>query len=153
MSERRTIKSASSAPMAALFAWLLPGLGHWWIGDRKRGIIFFVVTSVTFWGGVAVGGVRSSVTIRDNGPWIAAQLCMGPQAMVALQWSRHLESIERDKGLNFKAPWPASDIGVVYAGVAGLLNLLIILDVLARVDRVTSGTSSRAPPGRKGDAR
>ncbi len=153
MAERRESKSNASAPLAALFAWMLPGLGHWWIGERKRAIIFFVVTSVTFWGGVAVGGVRSSVTLRDNGPWIAAQLCMGPQALIALQWSNRLASIEARQGVNFKAPWPASDIGVVYAGVAGLLNLLIILDALARVDRTAPSTSSRAPPMRKGGDR
>lgn len=132
----------------ALLAWLLPGLGHWWVGDRRRAIIFLVVTTVTFWGGIAVGGVRSAVTSRENGLWIAAQFCMGPQAMLALRCSAELAA--RPDAERFKAPWPASNIGVVYAGVAGLLNLLIILDVLARVEARQAALSARAPPRRKG---
>ena len=136
-----------SAPVAAVLAWTLPGLGHWWIGQRGRGVIFFVVISVTFWAGVAVGGVRTTVTPRENGAWIAAQLCMGPQALGALYWSNH-------RVTNFKAgvkaSWPASNIAVVYAGVAGLLNLLVIIDVLARVESLSAVLNSRAPPKVRG---
>ncbi len=140
-----------SAPLAAVLAWILPGLGHWWIGERRRAIIFFVATAVTFWGGVAVAGVRSAITTNENGLWIAAQVCMGPQALGALSWSKSLAAHERrDASVTYKSPWPSSDIGVVYAGVAGLLNLLIILDVLARVDASRATTAARSPPSRKG---
>lgn len=132
--------------MAAILAWLMPGLGHWWIGDKPRAIVLFIVVTTTFWGGVAVGGVRTVVSERENGPWIAAQLCMGPQAMVALLKSHALRSEEaKDPSLNFKAPWPSGDIGVIYAGVAGLLNLLVILDVLARVEYLHEAAKPGAP--------
>lgn len=136
-----------SAPVAAVMAWMLPGLGHWWIGQRGRAVVFFVVITVTFWGGVAVGGVRTTVTPRDNGAWIAAQLCMGPQALGALYWSNKRIVENKD---DIKASWPASNIAVVYAGVAGLLNLLVIIDVLARVESLSTVTQSRAPPKPKG---
>jgi hypothetical protein len=39
--------------------------------------------------------------------------------------------------------WLPADVGVHYTGVAGLLNLLVILDAVARGDR---GSSSRRHP-------
>jgi len=140
---------ARSAPVAAVLAWLLPGLGHWWIGERHRAVILFATTSATFWAGIAVGGVRSTVTPKDNGLWIAAQLCMGPQALAALYWGKTLLPKHQGDPDPYKASWPSSDIGVVYAGVAGLLNLLVILDALARVEAGQIVVAARAPPRRR----
>ncbi len=144
MTKRRsTDHRPPSTALAVALGWVLPGLGHWWIGERARAAVLFVIVTVTFWGGVAVGGVRTVVSERENGPWIAAQLCMGPQALVALKVSRDLRAIEaNDAKQNFKAPWPSGDIGVIYAGVAGLLNLLVMLDVISRLE---AGRAAQAP--------
>jgi len=133
-----------SPALAAILAWLLPGLGHWYVRERVRGIIFFIVTGVTFWGGVAVGGVRTTVAPSENGAWIAAQLCAGPQAGIALYWGEKYRSRPDEK--SFRAPWPSSNIGVVYAGVAGLLNLLVILDATARCESRSVAAPARSPP-------
>jgi len=148
MPAKDEVQAARSAPVAAMLAWLLPGLGHWWIGERHRAVILFTATTATFWAGVAVGGVRSTVTPKDNGLWIAAQLCMGPQALAALYWGKSLAPKRKGEPDPYKAPWPSSDIGVVYAGVAGLLNLLVILDALARVEAGQLVVAARAPPQR-----
>jgi len=142
-SDSHSDTTAPSAPVAALLAWMLPGLGHWWIGQRARALIFLAVITGTFWTGVAVGGVRTTVTPRENGAWIAAQLCMGPQALAALYWSNQRMTQQKNE---IKASWPASNIAVVYAGVAGLLNLLVIIDVLARVESMTAVGQPRPPP-------
>ena len=139
-------KRSPSAPLAAIFAWLVPGLGHWFLGERHRGAIFFVVITVTFWAGIAVGGVRTTVSPRENGAWIAAQLCAGPQALAALYWGNYRGVHYKDE---LKAGYPGSNIAVVYAGVAGLLNLLVIIDTLARADARRSSLQARPPP-RKG---
>lgn len=138
--------SAPSAPLAAILAWLIPGLGHWFLGERQRGVIFFIVITVTFWAGIAVGGVRTTITPRENGAWIAAQLCAGPQAVAALYWSNHRNELDKNE---LKAGYPGSNISVVYAGVAGLLNLLIIIDTLARAESRQAAAQARPPP-RKG---
>jgi hypothetical protein len=136
---------AASAPVAAILAWLLPGLGHWFIGERARGAIFFIVVSATFWGGVAVGGVRTTVAPTENGAWIAAQLCLGPQTFLALYWNHRLETASKAEGAKdlYRAAWPASSIAVVYSGVAGLLNLLVIIDALARAERARLALAGR----------
>jgi len=139
-----------SGPLAVMLAWVLPGLGHWVIGERARGLIFFVVMTVTFWGGIAVGGVRSTVTPKGNGAWIAAQLCMGPQALAALYMSHQQVEKARTLGKDaYKAPWPSSTIAVVYAGVAGLLNLLVIIDTLARAEARQASVLARSPPKKR----
>lgn len=141
----------SSAPVAAILAWLLPGLGHWWVGERSRGVVFFVVITVTFWGGVAVGGVRTTIAPRENGAWIAAQLCVGTQAVAALYLSHRQFDWMTEQGKDpHRAPWPSSNIAVVYAGVAGLLNLLVIVDVLARVEVRRTSVPARSPPKKGG---
>lgn len=152
MSEKRTkggrVEVGARSPIvAAVLAWVVPGLGHWYLGEKRRAIILFVVLTTTFWGGVAVGGVRSTVTPRENGAWIAAQLCAGSNAIVALGF--HSVAV-RNHGDEFKAPWPASTISVVYAGITGLLNLLVILDALARSEPQAREALARGPPGRDG---
>ena len=136
-----------STALAAALSWVLPGMGHWWLGHRARAAIFFVVITVTFWAGVAVGGVRNTVSPKDNGAWIAAQLCVGPQSLFALYLNQ--KSLERPDSDSLKAAWPASNISVVYAGVAGLLNLLVIIDAMARCETSRGPTApARSPPAR-----
>ena len=135
MPSTRTTTSGSlnRTPIVGLLAFLVPGLGHLYLGDRARGIIFCVVITVTFWGGVAIGGVRSTIDTQERKAWFLAQLCSGSNTLVILtaRWiaPTHLDP---EKGDFPRAYWPAEDIAVVYTGVAGLLNLLIILDALVR---------------------
>ena len=49
----------------------------------------------------------------------------------------------------YKAPWPASSIAVVYSGVAGLLNLLVIIDALARAERARLALAARPLPQKR----
>jgi hypothetical protein len=143
-----TEQTSSSTALAACLAWVIPGMGHWWLGHRARAAIFFVVITVTFWAGVAVGGVRNTISPKENGAWIAAQLCVGPQALFVLYLNQ--KTLERPDSDSLKAPWPASNISVVYAGVAGLLNLLVIIDAMARCDGSRGMIQTAQPPPVKG---
>jgi hypothetical protein len=134
-----TSESSSIAriPIAGLLAWILPGLGHLYLGYRQRGIILLVTIMVTFWSGVAIGGVKGTVDPSNRKAWFFAELCTGSHALVAWGWHKAV-------GLTPKAPdqrpmpytghWLRADVGIHYAGVAGLLNLLIILDAITRAD-------------------
>ena len=142
-----TPERSASGALAAVLAWIVPGLGHWLLGERRRGVIFFIVITVTFWAGVAVGGVRTTIAPKENGAWIAAQMCAGPQALGALYWSNYRSQHYPDE---LKAGYPGSNISVVYAGVAGLLNLLIIIDTMARADARQASGQARPPPQKGG---
>ena len=150
-STRAAVQDPSRAPIAGFLGLVFPGLGHLYLGDRIRGIIFAVVISVTFWGGVAIGGVRTTVDLQERKAWFLAQLCAGTHVLAVLAVQR----IDPPEGWRDPDPeddgwprafWPAEDIAVVYTGVAGLLNLLVILDVLIRAEG-PAGPHGREPPG------
>ena len=121
---------------AGLLAWLVPGMGHVYIGERRRGIILFVTITLTFWTGVAIGGIRTTVDPDNHLVWFMAEMCTGGHAMTAWGVRRAAPRVEAatNSGKPFAGHWASTDIGMHYCGVAGLLNLLIIIDALARAD-------------------
>lgn len=127
-------------PLAGMFAWLLPGAGHLFIGERTRGIIFLVTIATTFWTGVAIGGVRDTVDPNARTAWFVAETCAGAHAFAAYAFGKSYRDTNvkaaRTSWSPAHAHWVSADTGAVYAGVAGLLNLLIILDALVRADPV-----------------
>ncbi len=161
---RTSRRPASSSSIAGLLAWILPGLGHWYLGHRVRAIIIMVVIAVTFWCGVAIGGVKSTVDLNENRLWFLAQICTGSHTTVAAIWSGRLDPVvdvcpacgaklahkprvgdtcaHCDQPITNAASatrlrlafWPQIDIAIVYTGIAGLLNLLVILDAIARAE-------------------
>ena len=148
------------APIAAILAWLIPGLGHIFLGHKVRGVIFLVVITFTFWTGVAVGGVKCvdpykpvqqhSTAHEQRGRarswWFFAQIMNGGYAVATHAIGLHAE------GASYLS-WPSGDIASVYTGVAGLLNLLIIIDALVRAEGLavaiapsSSKSRSTGPP-------
>ena len=120
-------------PLAGLLAWVLPGLGHVYLGERRHGLIHLVVIGATFWGGVALGGVQNTVKPKERTAWFMAQLSTGTFAGAALAWSQALSDT---------TPFytrATEDVAIVYTGVAGLLNLLVILDALVRAELSPQG--------------
>jgi len=122
-------------PVAGLLAWLIPGAGHLFIGERIRGLIFLGVVTLTFWTGVAVGSVQGTVAPHSRRLWFVAQLGTGGNALAAYMLHRVVapESAVASKP-TASGNWLSAEVGVHYTGVAGLLNLLIIIDAVARAD-------------------
>ncbi len=160
MSNTPLSNSLLRAPIAAILAWLVPGLGHIFLGHKVRGLIFLVVITLTFWTGVAVGGVKCvdprkpvqqhsnthSQRGRARSWWFFAQIMNGGYAVAT-----HAVGVRTERASYLS--WPSGDIASVYTGVAGLLNLLIILDALVRAEglalaaaRASGPTRSTGPP-------
>jgi hypothetical protein len=145
-----SVNTTSRMIVAALATWLVPGLGHLLIGDRTRGIAFLVVITLTFWTGVAIGGVKNTVSPVDRTLWFAGQICAGGHTLATLAWAGTMDMpIDRPGP---EGPFPASIIGygrteevsVVYTAIAGMLNILIILDVLVRAEKPLQPVPVRA---------
>lgn len=133
------------APVAGFLAWLVPGLGHFFLGHRGRGLVFLVTITATFWSGVAIGGVRATVDPQDRALWFVAQLCTGANTAVAFAMSRTLTATSQPgpkEPSKYVPPyWVSAEVGVHYTGVAGLLNLLVVLDAIALAE--LAGASAR----------
>lgn len=122
-------------PLVGLLAWAVPGLGHFLIGDRARGLVFLVTISATFWTGVAIGGVVDTVDPRKHKLWFVAQICTGGNTLAAVAFHDSVVRAKTARGeVLSTSHWGSVDVGVHYSGVAGLLNLLVILDAIARAD-------------------
>ena len=92
-------KSISPArmPIAGLLAWLVPGLGHIYLGLRGRGAVCLVTITATFWTGVAIGGVRGTVDPKERKLWFIAQLCSAANAVAAYGLDRS-NAHDRERG-------------------------------------------------------
>lgn len=137
-------------PLAAILGWLVPGGGHFFIGERARGTIFLVVITLAFWGGIAIGGVTNTVNPKERTLWFLGQVCAGVHPMVAMLWGQHSGAPPkaRDGGdPRWYAYGHTEDTAVVYTAIAGMLNLLAIFDVLARLEK-GAGRESEAAPAR-----
>lgn len=123
---------AFRVPLVGALAWFVPGLGHWYLGQRNRAVIFFVTIVATFWSGVAIGGVQGTVAPKSRKLWFVAQVCNGGNALGAAALHRWVapESFRSEKPV-FAGQWLSSELGVHYTGVSGLLNVLVIFDALA----------------------
>ncbi len=123
------------APVAGVLAWLVPGLGHLFLGHRGRGLVFLVAITATFWTGVAIGGVQSTVDPHERTLWFLAQVCSGGNTAAAYALHVAVDSVA--SSARTKPPaghWLSAEVGVHYTGVAGLLNLLVILDAVSRAE-------------------
>ncbi len=139
---------------SAIAAWLVPGLGHWLLGQRSRAAVLCVSISMLWVGGFFIGGV--GVFDRKAHPiWFAGQMLIAPSILVE-KWHTHLQ------GPYALPPRPDADEipyepsyshiheqGVLYTALAGMLNLLAIMDVLYQ-DPAARSRSSEAPDKPRG---
>lgn len=130
--------------------WLVPGAGHLLIGQTRRGIVFAVTIATLLISGLLIGGL-GCIDAQRNPLWFYAQVLAGPIPIAVNLTRRHLEQrmpTPTDKPLwaesesddqpavPFIAAFDRSaDIGTLYCAVAGLLNLLVMIDLLASTDQ------------------
>ena len=107
--------------MAFLAAWVLPGAGHFVLGRWKKGLFFLVLLSAT--GGFGLWLVEfRAVSFTDNPFYYIGQYGCGSMMMLAKVLDRAY--IPTD------LPPSWYDPGLLYVCVAGLLNLVVMLNVI-----------------------
>ncbi len=115
-------ESAPAAPFALLLAaWLVPGLGHLILGKKQRALVFAVVILGAFITGAVLRGAL--VVPRPGAPfsWLAFFACLGNGALYI---AGHLFGFG-----NGTAADPGFGYGNTFLITAGLMNLLLVLDV------------------------
>mgnify|MGYP005836369025 CR=1 FL=1 len=140
---------ATTTVLAAFLAWIVPGLGHVYLGHKVRGLVIMITIALTYWGGVAIGGVKTTVQPQERQAWFMAQVCAGAHTGAALILAARIPNAEIGQFSPYTAYYPADDIAVVYTGIAGLLNLLVIIDASSRTPapvRAGVETGRASPP-------
>ncbi|MDG2054170.1 MAG: hypothetical protein P8J86_05625 [Phycisphaerales bacterium] len=124
-------------PAAAVLAWLWPGAGHMARGEQQRGwlimagVVFLVAT------GLFVGGL-GVVDSESQRLWFLAQILATPAlfgvnfAQVAIMQSWPAEELHMQLGIG-----RVHELGILFVAMAGLMNLVAILDVLYDLPRET----------------
>lgn len=107
--------------MMCVAAWFVPGLGHLWLGRRQKGLVFLVALTLMFTFGLWLEGRLFPFEVSQ--PLVAlaaiADGCLGLPYVVA-------KALGAGAG---RAVATTYEYGNTFVIVAGLLNLLVVLDV------------------------
>lgn len=134
--------SRTGAFFSCLLAWLIPGAGHFYLGKRKRALVFFLVIVATFFLGVLNDG-RSYLMDREQPLSYLATLtnvATGPLELISREATYHsvvyvMPADESDPEaarllgeMRKKVRSVTGEYGTTYVLAAGLMNILLILD-------------------------
>jgi hypothetical protein len=106
--------------IVGLTGWFVPGAGHLMLNEKKHAVIIFVTIALTFATGLYIGsiGVINPVGAK---PWYIAQVMNSP-AVAALG---HITASG-----GYAVYGRPNEIGQIYTSIAGLLNLLCIVNAV-----------------------
>jgi hypothetical protein len=116
-------------------AWLVPGLGHWLLGKKRRAVVFGVVIFCAFVTGVFFHGEIGTPKPQSPFSWLAAFACLGNGILSIgrLIWLNGLGGLIGGIPFGIQGGGSPSAAGFAYGNTflytAGLMNLLTVLDV------------------------
>ena len=101
-------------------AWAIPGAGHLWLGRRNKGLVFFVALPLMFAIGLALRGRLFPFDLSDP------LVCLAAVADLGIGLTYFVAG-----GLSYGAGEVRAvtyEYGNAFLIVAGLLNLLVVID-------------------------
>lgn len=107
--------------LAAGLAWLVPGLGHFWLGRRKTAAAFALLVTATFLAGVSFQGRLYSVVSEQPLTFLATFAVYGSGILNLVA-----RALSDNPGGTILAT--TYEYGCAYLLTAGLMNLLLVLD-------------------------
>ena len=106
--------------LVGLMSWLLPGGGYFLLKEKRRAMIVFVTVVLTFCTGLYVGSIGVVDPVRAWW-WYIAQVMNSP-IVFALGY--------HTSGGGYPVYGRPNEIGQIYTSIAGLLNLLCIVNAV-----------------------
>ncbi|MEZ6037450.1 MAG: DUF6677 family protein [Planctomycetota bacterium] len=111
--------------LCAALSWLVPGLGHAKAGQKDKGVLMGLAVLAVFALGLLVSGGRA-VDRADNAVWWIGQNLFGGGSLFASLVTAPM----RGEGVPLDL-----DLGVVLCTVAGLMNLVVMVDAFTVAER------------------
>lgn len=157
------------AALVALAGWVLPGLGYVLIGQVRRGLIAGIAILLLFVSGIFIGGIRviDVPGFDDNGQkiapggrwvltsnpvrtlltksWYAGQILVGPVTLVSSVGSVKAAEAGYPQGTAH-----LREIATLYCAVAGMLNLVVLIDAAHRTTAAKSELRKSRRRSRRG---
>lgn len=126
------MSSKPSVPSVMLAAWLVPGGGHYLLGRKKQAVVLLITITATFLAGMALADFTNVSTTRHP-YYFLAHIFNGGEAMVAAIATAGLEpnTVPKHFGMD------TVEIGTLYSAVAGLLNLIVMMDAFGILFGIT----------------
>jgi uncharacterized protein DUF6677 len=113
---------SARAITAMVLAYLVPGAGHFYLGKRGRAAAFFVIVCLMFAIGVAIDGDLYTV-VRTGGSLLRFLAGLGSMGAGILYFGGVLMGVHGDvTSITYEH-------GTAFTITAGLMNLLLMLDV------------------------
>jgi hypothetical protein len=110
-----------STAAAMVLAWLVPGLGHYYLGRRKTAVAFALIVAVTFLLGLSFQG--RLYTVEEGQPLtILATFAVYGAGLLNVV----ARAVSENPGGTILSP--TYEYGCAYLLTAGLMNLLLVLD-------------------------
>lgn len=136
--------------LAAFLAWIWPGLGHISLGEKKRGVYIMIGVLFLFFCGVLVGGFDAVDRLSGSDRlWFYAQGLCGPIAFAAdFVNQNYIKQLPAPDQLRTQSLGRVNEMGTLFIALAGLMNLIVIIDALHFIPR-----RQVAPKSDPGDSR
>jgi hypothetical protein len=114
--------STARAWIAVVFAWLFPGLGHFYLGRRRTALVYAAVVTVTFLIGMSFEGRLYSI---ESGQPLSILATFAVYGAGLLNVAGRVMS-DNPGGAVLAVTY---EYGCAFLLTAGLMNLLLMLDV------------------------
>jgi hypothetical protein len=121
--------SRTALPLILVAAWAIPGAGHLWLGRRQKGLVFLVALPLMFAAGLWLEGqlfhfnpVDLNFMQAESQPLVALMALADMGMGIPYLFSR-----AGGLGAGRVVAW-TYEYGNTFLLVAGLLNLLVVLD-------------------------
>ncbi len=112
--------SPFTVALCILATWIVPGAGHWLMGRRRKALLFAGILTATFFIGLVMAQFRA---VRSDDDFYLYLIGEGLYAGVTFP------TLWLTKGLELVADYPRLEVGRLFATVAGIMNLCVMVDV------------------------
>ena len=131
-------KPVAHPAMCAALSWLAPGLGHAKAGQKDKGVLLGSAVVIVFALGLLFSGGHAVDRAQYSVWWIGQNLFGGGSLFAALVTGPMSSSGERAMDL---------DLGIVLCTVAGLMNLVVMVDAYTVAERSVLPVAAGADAG------
>lgn len=130
--------------LTVVLSWLVPGLGHFLLGYRARGVIIAATLIGAFWYGETILAENMAVSREVHEVFFCLQAGNGLSAFIADALFGEPELKESEQTSEIMELPEHLSLGILFSSVSGLLNAIVLLYV------ADPRTWRDAPAGAKG---